>query len=106
MDTLRLHDEALQKVGAIVRDTLEGHFHGRLTFPVVDATRDKHDDEDRYVYITIVLDGNMEQFGDDEEWAIGWLTNLRDKLVDSGVDAFPLPSLIERSEWEEMNAGN
>ena len=106
MDTLHLHDKALLRVGEIVRDTLEGHFHGRLTFPVVEATRDRYDDEDRYVYITIVLDGSMEQFGDDEEWAIGWLPSLRDKLVDSGVDAFPLPSLIEKSEWEEMNAGN
>ena len=55
MDTLRLHDEALQRVRDIVRESLDGHFHGRLTFPVVDATRDRHDDEDRYVYITIVI---------------------------------------------------
>ena len=106
MDTLRLHDEALQKVRQIVLSTLEGHFDGRLTFPLVEATRDQRDEEDRYVYITIVLDGSMEQFGDDEEWAIGWLPSLRDKLVDSGGDAFPMPSLIEKTEWEEMNAGN
>ena len=49
-----------------------------------------------YLDISIVCDANNVE----ELWApdwVGYLTTLRDKLVESGVEDFPVPSLTKSS---------
>ena len=54
-----------------------------------------------YLDISIVCDANNVE----ELWApdwVGYLTTLRDKLVESGVEDFPVPSFFLKSEWEAL----
>ena len=90
-----VRDEVLGKIENIVRDGLEDHFKGKVTLDPIEANRDQYDDEDRFLYILIVVDGSLDEF--DEEWTVGWLTELREKLVDIGVEEFPVPLFMERT---------
>lgn len=96
-------EEARLKVIEIVRDGLEEHFKGRLTFPILAASIDEMDGS-QYVYITIVIDGKVEQMIEDKKWAVHFFPELWSKLVDAGVEAFPLPEVIAKAEWDELDA--
>ena len=102
-DAVLSGEEARRKVIEIVQNGLQEHFKGRLTFPVLAAALDEIDGR-QYVYITIVVNGKVEQMIDDMKWAVRWFPNLRSRLLEAGVEAFPLPEVIEKAEWDELDA--
>ena len=96
-------DEGLEQIATIVREGLEEYKVG-FTFQVV-VDREPNDfgdgDGEPYLDIAIICDANNV----DEIRApdlVGYLTTLRNKLVESGVEEFPVPSFFLRSEWEGL----
>ena len=102
-DAVLSGEEARRKVIEIVRNGLEEHFKGQLEFPMVAAALDEIDDRE-YVYITILVDGKVEDMLKDMGWAVHFFPSLRSSLLDAGVEAFPVPEVIEKAEWDELDA--
>ena len=102
-DTVLSGEGARRKVIEIVRTGLEEHFKGQLEFPMVAAALDEIDDRE-YVHITILVDGKVKEMLKDMDWAVHFFPSLRASLLDAGVAAFPLPEVIEKTEWDELDA--
>lgn len=102
-DAVLSGEEARRKVIEIVRNGLEEHFKGQLEFPMVAAALDEIDDRE-YVHITILVDGKVKEMLKDMDWAVHFFPSLRASLLDAGVAAFPLPEVIEKTEWDELDA--
>ena len=92
----------LPEVRNIVKTDLDEHFHDKPTFgPIlVYPEIDDFDDEDdlEYVRILIVFDGDQNDL--DPEWTSGLIRRIRPKLYDLGVKEFPIPSFVEKNEWD------
>ena len=90
-----------RRAEAIVRETLEDRFKQELVFdpvlvvPAVDEFGDG--DGSTYLRVLIIFDGDQEQL--DPGWTSGLIGHIEPKLVDAGIEEFPSPSFIERSEW-------
>ena len=68
---------------------------------MVDGVDDFGDgDGQPYLRILIVYDGDHEQFN--YPWLAGLITRFRSRLTDSGIEEFPNPSFVEKSEWQHM----
>ena len=95
-------------VEEIVRDDLlRGHpTGGDITFGpivVVDDVDDFGDgDGQPYLRIMIVYDGDHEQLN--YPWLAGLITRVSSRLTEAGIDEFPNPSFVERSEWQHMSS--
>ena len=75
-----------------------------FTFHVV-VDRESNDfgdgDGEPYLDIAIICDANnVEELRVPD--LVGYLMTLRDKLVGSGVEEFPVPSFFLKSEWEGL----
>ena len=92
------------QVRNIVKTDLDQHFHNKPTFGpiVVHQESDEFGDDDgrEYVRILIILDGDQADL--DPEWTSGLIRRIRPKLCDIGVNEFPIPSFIEKNEWNNM----
>ena len=96
-------DEGLKQIATIVREGLEEYNVG-FTFHVV-VDRESNDfgdgDGEPYLDIAIICDANnVEELRVPD--LVGYLMTLRDKLVESGVEEFPVPSFFLKSEWEGL----
>ena len=85
------------------RGDLDGQV-GAVTFHVV-VDRESNDfgdgDGEPYLDIAIICDANnVEELRVPD--LVGYLMTLRDKLVESGVEEFPVPSFFLKSEWEGL----
>ena len=97
-------EERFDKVKEIVREDLEGHFRDLFAFDpiVVHQAVDEFGDGDGDVYlrILIIFDGDQDRL--DPGWTSGLIPRIRPKLFDVGVEEFPVPSFIKRTEWQTM----
>ena len=94
-----------RRVEAIVRGTLEERFQGTLVFdpvlavPEVDEFGDG--DGSAYFRILIIFDGDQKHL--DPGWTSGLIGRIEPMLIDAGIEEFPSPSFIEKSEWLSLN---
>ena len=97
-------EERFERVKEVVREDLEGHFRDLFAFDpiVVHQAIDEYGDDDGDVYlrILIVFDGDQDLL--DPAWTVGLIRRIRPKLIDAGVEEFPVPSFIKRNEWKIM----
>ncbi len=96
--------ELREKVADIVRTTLVEHFADKFVFdpikviPAIDEFGDG--DGEEYLRIMIVFDGDQKAL--DPRWTSGLIRRIRPKLIDAGVEEFPSPSFVEKSEWPRL----
>lgn len=95
-------------VKEIVRaDLLQGHPVGSdIKFGpivVVDEVDNFGDgDGQPYLRILIVYEGDHEQLN--YRWLAGLITRVSSRLTEAGIDEFPNPSFVEKSEWQHMSS--
>ena len=99
--TMALDDEGLKQIATIVREGLEEYKVGFAFDVVVDRESNDFGDGEPYLDISIVCDANDVEELRVPDW-VGYLTTLRDRLVESGVEEFPVPSFFLKSEWEGL----
>jgi len=95
--------EAKEKVKAIVRNTLEKRFADDFIFDpivVIPEIDDYSDDYLEYLNIIIVFDGDQANLS--PRWTSGFIGRIRPQLIDAGIEAFPVPSFVVKSEWKFM----
>ena len=90
-----------RRVEIIVRETLENRFKGTFVFDPVLAVPEVDEfgggDGSAYFRILIIFDGDQKQL--DPGWTSGLISRIEPKLIDAGIEEFPSPSFIEKSEW-------
>ena len=97
-------DERLKEVATIARAGLEGHYKGKFSFEVevhreFDVFGDG--DGDPYLKIEVICDTeDLKQLED--PWLLDYLTMLRNRLIEVGVDEFPVTSFFSKPEWERI----
>ena len=94
--------ENKERVKTIVRETLAERFaDDEFVFdpirvvPLVDEFGDG--DGKEYLRIIIVFDGDQKKL--DPGWTSGLIRRLKPKLLAAGIEQFPSPSFVEKSEW-------
>ncbi len=95
-----MDNELKDRVSAIVRETLNGKFKDEFTFEPIAVVEDIDefiDDEQEYIEIFIVFDGDPERL--DPGWTSGFIRHIRPQLIEAGAWQVPIPSFIEKSEW-------
>ena len=96
--------EQRKKVADIVKATLVEHFADEFVFepieviPAVDEFGDG--DGEAYLRIMIVFDGDQKAL--DPRWTSGLIRRIRPKLIEAGVEEFPSPSFVGKSEWPRL----
>lgn len=94
-----------RRVEIIVRETLEDRFKGTFVFDPVLAVPAIDEfgggDGSAYLRIVIIFDGDRKQL--DPGWTSGLIGRIEPKLIDAGIEEFPSPSFIEKSEWLSLN---
>ena len=92
-------------IKGIVRETIEERFANDFVFepinvvPTVDEWGPDATGE-TYLRIIIVFDGDQEKL--DPAWTGSLIRRIRPELIEAGIEEFPSPSWIEKSEWESM----
>ena len=92
--------EAKEKVEAIVRSTLEKRFAGDFIFDPIVVIPEIDEYGDDYLDIIIVFDGDQAKL--DPSWTSGLIGRIQPHLVAAGIEAFPVPSFVVKSEWKHM----
>ena len=97
-------DERLEEIAAIAREGLEAHYKERFVFDVeVHREFDVFGDGDGepYLKIEVICDTvDLKQLED--PWLLDYLTMLRNRLMEVGVEEFPVTSFFSKPEWERM----
>lgn len=94
-----------EKVKNIVREAIEERFAGEFVFdpirviPMVDEWGPDATGE-TYLRIIIVFDGDQKKL--DPAWTGSLIRRIEPKLIEAGIEEFPSPSWVEKSEWEDM----
>ena len=89
----------------IVRATIEERFAGEFVFdpirviPMVDEWGPDATGE-TYLSIIIVFDGDQKNL--DPGWTSTLIRRIEPKLIEAGIEEFPSPTWVEKSEWEDM----
>ena len=92
--------EVTRKVKSIVRKALDERFKDEFVFdPIIVQTRFDHDD-DEYVDIWIVYDGDRKRL--DPHWTAGLSGLILDQVTEDEVPVVPSKQFVEKSEWEEI----
>ena len=91
-------------VKTIIRDILAERFTDEFVFDpiVVVPTVDEFGDGDGsdYLRILIIYDGDNSRL--DPSWTSSLVRRIRPKLIAAGIEEFPSPGFIGRSEWRRM----
>ena len=99
-----LNQELRDKVAQIVRETLMERFGDDLVFDPIKVipSVDEYGDGDGkpYLRIMVVFDGDRERL--DPRWTSGLIRRIRPKLIEAGVQQFPSPSFVKKSEWPRL----
>lgn len=98
--------ERLQEVETIVREGLKKHCKDRFLFDIeVNRQSDDFGDSDGepYLNIAIVLDTNSIN-ENETPWLLQYITMLRNRLMEIGVEEFPVTSFFLKSEWARIKA--
>ena len=101
MDERQAHDT----VRTLVAEDLNGRFGDEFVFdPILVETREGYDG-DEYFHLNIIFDGDQQRL--DPHWTGGLVTRVLPRLQEQGIDTWPSPHFIEKSEWDayvrEMN---
>lgn len=90
------------KVSSIIGETLAERFADEFVFDpiVVIPQTDYLDDDFKYLRIYIVFDGDQKRL--DPRWTSGLIRRILPKLMEEGVDEFPSPSFVKKSDWPRM----
>ena len=84
--------------------TLVDHFADRFVFDPIKVipTVDEYGggDGQTYLRIMIVFEGDHKAL--DPRWTSGLIRQIRPKLIEAGVEEFPSPSFIKKSEWPRL----
>lgn len=95
--------EQSEKVQLIVRETLEERFSSdEFVFDpiVVVPTVDEYGSDasgETYLRIIIVFNGDQKRL--ESSWTSSFIRRIRPKLIEAGIEEFPSPSWVEKSEW-------
>lgn len=92
--------EAKEKVKAIVRNTLGERFAGDFIFDPIVVIPEIDEYGDDYLDIIIVFDGDQASL--DPSWTLGLIGRIQPHLAVVGIEAFPVPSFVVKSEWRYM----
>ena len=92
--------EAKEKVEAIVRSTLEKRFAGDFIFDPIVVIPEIDEYGDDYLDIIIVFEGDQSNL--DPSWTSGLIGRIQPHLAAVGIEAFPVPSFVVKSEWKHM----
>lgn len=92
--------EAKEKVKTIVRNTLEKRFAADFIFDPIDVIPEIDEYGDDYLHIIIVFDGDQANLS--PRWTSGLIGRIQPHLIAAGIDAFPVPSFVVKSEWKFM----
>ncbi len=91
-------------VKSIIRTDLAEGFAGKINFDpivVLHMVDDLGDgDGSNYLRILIVHDGKRPHL--DPSWTSGLIRRIRPKLIENGIEEFPSPEFIGKSEWLSM----
>ncbi len=96
-----------QKVSAIVKTELDQRFPQNPAFGpiIVQRAIDESDDEAPvYIHIKIIFDGDQKDL--DPHWSSGLIRRIRPRLLEIGVEEFPIPSFIKKTEWDQWRRRN
>ncbi len=98
--------ENKERVKTIVRETLAERFaDDEFVFDpirvvsVVDEFGDG--DGEEYLRIIIVFDGDQKLL--DPGWTSSLIRRIEPKLIEAGIEKFPSPSFVEKSEWLSLH---
>ena len=92
-------------VKSIVRETIEERFAGEFVFdpicviPTVDEWGPDATGE-TLLRIYIIFDGDQKKL--DPAWTGSLIRRIEPKLLAAGIEEFPCPSWVEKSEWEDL----
>ena len=89
-----------EKVIVIVRDMLEERFAGEFIFDPIVVLPEIDEYGDDYLDIIIVFAGDQANL--DPSWTMRFIRRIHLQLLDAGIDAFPVPSFVVKSEWKDM----
>ena len=86
------------KVAGLVRQDLEERVGDKLAFgPIIVEDKVDHDDED-YLDITIIYDGDREHL--DSDTTVGLVRRITPQLLELGTPWPPGKSFVVKREWE------
>lgn len=93
-------------VRSVVREIIEERFAGEFVFdpicviPTVDEWGPDATGE-TYLNIIIVFEGDQKNL--DPGWTSTLIRRIEPKLIEAGIEEFPSPSWVEKSEWEDLH---
>ena len=93
-------------IKTIVRETLAERFSSdEFVFDpiVVVPTVDEYGSDasgETYLRIIIVFNGDQKRL--DSSWTSGFIRRVRPKLIEAGIEEFPSPSWVEKSDWQQV----
>ena len=98
--------EQNEKVQTIVRETIAERFSSDefvfdpiVVVPMVDEFGSDASGE-TYLRIIIVFDGDQKRL--DSSWTSSFIRRIRPKLIEAGIEEFPSPSWVEKSDWQHV----
>ena len=96
-------DKVPEQAASIARTILDGHYGVGFAQDIeVRRQESMADDEhDTFLDITIVFDAD-DQEACDPGWLVTFLTELRTALVEVGIEEFPVPSYLLKSERQQL----
>ncbi len=100
---MTINAEIPSRVADIVRDLLTERFRDEFVFDPIIVEPEVDHDGDEYLKIYVVFDGDQKNL--DPGWTLGLSRRIRPELVEMGVPGVPGFSFVEKSEWEELFAG-
>ena len=84
-------------VEEIVLEDLNQRFADEFVFSPILVEPDSYLDGEEYLKILIVFDGDQKLL--DPNWTLGMIRRITPKLEAEGIEEFPSPSFVEKSEW-------
>lgn len=96
MDERQAHDT----VRNLVAEDLNGRFGDEFVFdPILVETRiDYQGDGKEYFLVSVVFDGDQGNL--DPHWTGGLIMRILPEMQKIGIEAWPVPRFIEKSEWD------
>ena len=102
-----MNSQERDQVRTIVQKELDQLDQGFRQRPEIIVHRevDEHDDDEVvYIHIKIIFDGDQNAL--DPYWMSGLIMRLRTELLKIGLTEFPIPSFIEKTEWDRWRRRN